>query len=643
MASSSGLKRRPNLAMRSEEAYAANNGRIFPEEKQEKLEYKIEETPRAVQRMAIDTPAGKLIHCTLGISLLFYMYCRLKGCIQPQDGSRLGNWIIWLFLACEFIPTPIDFIQYFELTLTLLPPYGRKDPPTRRLLAGPAPTVHIFLTVCGEDEEVIMDTVAGAAVQDYPKTSFRVFVLDDANNLSLSDTVESFNVEHVQRGYLPVVYESRHKEAGVPHYYKSGNLHHGIQLSLTKYGGSEFIAGLDADQIPQSDWLQLTVPHLLVAPELALVSPPQFSYNMPENDILGQDHGCFQNIFEPLRGRRNCSQCNGSGYILRRSALDSIGGWPLCNVGEDLICSTRLLAEGWSSAFIPDHIQAGLAPESFHTLIAQRMRWSTGELLLAKQFKYFLPFLNTTNMAWKQRIHWIVHSLKNHFCMLLLIPLFGSLLLPAVGNTLSSTVDRRQFRMAYLLFFLANRVWQHLMFARIGTGNWWNMERYKHWIIPYQINSVVQSFKTDVKKAEFVVTGSFQDPLNERSEKNRLPFWRRMLDPCVLMHTAYGTTAFVAWAAWIIVVALARVTESSSTGYVHTGLTLRLFEFVLGALVPVRHMAFPSSMPPRQERLSRDSNGIYRPRRDAWLRRDSGPVTWKDAFDLGLILLVDWL
>lgn len=220
-----------------------------------------------------------------------------------------------------------------------------------------------------------MDTVAGAAVQDYPKTSFRVFVLDDANRSSLRAAVESSNVEHVKRGYLPVVYEARHKEPGLPHYYKSGNLHHGIQLSLTKYGGSEFIAGLDADQIPHSDWLQLTVPHLIVAPDLALVSPPQFSYNMPEDDILGQDHGCFQNILEPLRGRRNCSQCNGSGYILRRSALDSIGGWPLCNVGEDLICSTRLLAEGWSSAFIPDQIQAGLAPESFHTLIAQRMRW----------------------------------------------------------------------------------------------------------------------------------------------------------------------------------------------------------------------------------------------------------------------------
>lgn len=243
-------------------------------------------------------------------------------------------------------------------------------------------------------------------------------------------------------------------------------------------------------------------------------------------------------------------------------------------------------------------------------------------------------------MAWKQRIHWIVHSLKNYFCMLLLIPLFGSLLLPAVGKTISSTFDRRQFRIAYLLFFLTNRFWQHLMFARIGTGNWWNMERYKHWMIPYQVKSVIQSFRTDVKKAEFVVTGSFQDPLNERSEKDRLPFWRRMIDPCILMHTIYGTTAFVALAAWMVIVAL---TRSSSTRYFHTGLALRLLEFVLGALAPVRYMAFPPSVPPRQERLRRDSDGIYRPRRDAWLRCDNGPVTWKDAFDLGLILLVDWL
>lgn len=146
MAFSSGLMRRPNLAMRSEEAYVANNGKVFLPEKPESSGYKIEETPRVVRRMAVDTLTGRLIHYALGLSLLWYIYCRVKGCTQPQNGSPFSNWILWLFLACEFIPAPIDFIQYFELSLTFLPPYGRKDPPMRRLLAGPAPTVHIFLT-----------------------------------------------------------------------------------------------------------------------------------------------------------------------------------------------------------------------------------------------------------------------------------------------------------------------------------------------------------------------------------------------------------------------------------------------------------------------------------------------------------------
>ncbi|KAF2209796.1 glycosyltransferase family 2 protein, partial [Cercospora zeae-maydis SCOH1-5] len=247
--------------------------------------------------------------------------------------------------------------------------------PTRRLLGTSAPTVHLFVTVCGEDEEVILDTFAAAAVQNYPKHSFRVFVLDDANQSSVRLAVEAFNVEHVKSGYLPVVYEARHKEPGVPHYYKAGNLHNGIQLSRAKYGGSEFIAGLDADQIPQSDWLQLTVPHLLAAPGLALVSPPQFSYDVPADDALAQDHGAFHNIWEPLRNRRGVSQCNGSGYIIRRAALESIAGWPLCNVGEDIICSARLLQNGWSTVFVPDRVQAGMAPGSFHALIAQRLRW----------------------------------------------------------------------------------------------------------------------------------------------------------------------------------------------------------------------------------------------------------------------------
>lgn len=232
-------------------------------------------------------------------------------------------------------------------------------------------------SVCGEDPEIIMDTIAAAAVQEYPKHCYRVFVLDDANDPDLQHKVDEFNSsKDLERfGIQPVIYVARLKKPGVLHFYKAGNLDFGIRLSRERYGSSEFIAGLDADMIPERDWLKRTVPHLMCCPDLALVSPPQYSYNIPEGDVLAQDANVLQQVLEPVRDRVGCSMCHGSGYVMRREALDAIGGWPLVNIGEDILCSYQLNRAGWQTAFIKDKLQFGLAPESFHIYVAQRMRW----------------------------------------------------------------------------------------------------------------------------------------------------------------------------------------------------------------------------------------------------------------------------
>lgn len=83
----------------------------------------------------------------------------------------------------------------------------------------------------------------------------------------------------------------------------------------------------------------------------------------------------FERVLEPARDAVGSSQCSGSGYILRRSALQDIGGWPLADVGEDILCSFMLIAAGWRTKFIRDELQFGLEPGSMYTLIKQKIRW----------------------------------------------------------------------------------------------------------------------------------------------------------------------------------------------------------------------------------------------------------------------------
>lgn len=127
--------------------------------------------------------------------------------------------------------------------------------------------------------------------------------------------------------------------------------------------------------VPEPTWLERTVLPLEKDQRLAMAGPPQQFHNVPVGDILGQDTGVFAQILEPLRDRFGCSQCCGSGFVMRRKAIESIGGWPLCNVGEDVVCSFALLEGGWRTAHINEKLQCGVVAVSFRAYVAQRMRW----------------------------------------------------------------------------------------------------------------------------------------------------------------------------------------------------------------------------------------------------------------------------
>jgi cellulose synthase/poly-beta-1,6-N-acetylglucosamine synthase-like glycosyltransferase len=229
---------------------------------------------------------------------------------------------------------------------------------------------------CGESTDVVMKTVKAAASQTYPERSYQVFVLDDGQDDSLRQAIEHLDqtLRLTNPGRLPVVYLSRKKTTSST-YYKSGNIRFGLDKTVKSHGGSRYIAILDADMVPERTWLERTVRPLENNLHLSMAGPPQQFHNVPTGDLLGQDTGVFAQILEPLRDRFGCSQCCGSGFVMRREALDSIGGWPLCNVGEDVICSFALMDAGWRTAHVNERLQSGVVAGSFHAYVAQRIRW----------------------------------------------------------------------------------------------------------------------------------------------------------------------------------------------------------------------------------------------------------------------------
>ena len=52
----------------------------------------------------------------------------------------------------------------------------------------------------------------------------------------------------------------------------------------------------------------------------------------------------FFNTLECAKDAMGSAWCTGTGYVVRRSALDQIGGFPVGSVAEDVLCSNMLIA-----------------------------------------------------------------------------------------------------------------------------------------------------------------------------------------------------------------------------------------------------------------------------------------------------------
>lgn len=96
---------------------------------------------------------------------------------------------------------------------------------------------------------------------------------------------------------------------------------------------------------------------------------------MPPSDPLYQGLDFFVHVAEPIKDALGVAWCTGSGYVVRRSALNDIGQFPVGSVAEDVLSSTMLLGRGWRTAYVHERLQWGLVPDDYGGHIKQRTRW----------------------------------------------------------------------------------------------------------------------------------------------------------------------------------------------------------------------------------------------------------------------------
>jgi hypothetical protein len=78
--------------------------------------------------------------------------------------------------------------------------------------------------------------------------------------------------------------------------------------------------------------------------------------------------------------------------LIRRSALEQVGGWDEWCITEDAELSLRLLRDGWSGLHVDRSFGVGVMPLTFEALKGQRFRWCFGGIqILRRHWRLMLP------------------------------------------------------------------------------------------------------------------------------------------------------------------------------------------------------------------------------------------------------------
>ena len=278
-----------------------------------------------------------------------------------------------VFYIAELMSGIIGFLASFE---TLIRP-ARVS--TR---AKPGLSVDVFVTTYKEPVKVIRRTVLAAVKIRYPH---KTWVLDDGNRPEIKAIADEFGCHYLAREH----------NIGA----KAGNLNNALL-----HAKADFVACFDADHAAQPDFLDRLLGYF-TDPKIAFVQTPQDFFNV-DSFQHGQKktakritHDVSRFNYSAQRGREYWSAplfC-GCSAVVRRCALDEIGGFPTDTVTEDMHASVRFLKHGYKGLYHAEPLAFGIAPVSYTDFLRQRLRWGEGNMDVCRI--EHLPFSRSLTLA----------------------------------------------------------------------------------------------------------------------------------------------------------------------------------------------------------------------------------------------------
>ncbi|WP_297048368.1 glycosyltransferase [Thermosynechococcus sp. M98_K2018_005] len=280
------------------------------------------------------------------------------------DDPINGTLSVGLFLAeLLMVFNTLGFFFHCSFTINRSPEADRYE---QDVVSGKyQPWVDVILPTYNEGVDILRRSVIACQAMDYPNK--RIYLLDDTRRPHVRALAAELGCEYRDRP------DNRHA--------KAGNINHALPTL-----SGEFIAVFDADFTPCRNFLNRTI-GFFQDPKTAMVQTPQHFFNedpitvnLGLEGIVNNEQSLFFRFIQPSRDWWDAVVCCGTCFVIRRSALDEIGGIPTDTITEDYMTSMKLQSLGYRVKYLNEALSAGMSPETISAYVNQRLRWGQGTL-----------------------------------------------------------------------------------------------------------------------------------------------------------------------------------------------------------------------------------------------------------------------
>ena len=243
------------------------------------------------------------------------------------------------------------------------------------------PMVSLHVPAHNEPPEMVIETLRALLRLDYPR--YEVILIDDnTDDETLWRPVEAWCARH------EVKFAHLDNWPG----YKSGALNYALRRLTSPEAG--IIGVVDSDYQIEPGFLRRCAP-AFADPWIGFIQAPQDYRDWTQARYYRRLYYSYKYFFavsQPSRNEHDGAIFAGTMGLIRRVALDELGGWDEWCITEDAELSLRLLRAGWHGLHVDQSWGRGIMPLTFEALKGQRYRWCFGGIqLLRMHWRSMMP------------------------------------------------------------------------------------------------------------------------------------------------------------------------------------------------------------------------------------------------------------